>query len=519
MPKDSDLSLKPLPFALEWHPVISAIREALGAEAGALYLVGGAVRDSLLHRPIKDLDFAVAGDGQPWARRIANRLKGAYHPLDAERGVGRAIIEFEGERFAIDVAQFRGDSLATDLEGRDFTLNAIAAPLQGEMGYLIDPLNGIEDLRAKRLCLCAPDAIRSDPIRALRGVRQGVALKLLMTPETRAAIKTDGVRFVETSPERIRDELMLIMGGARPHVALRTLDMLGLLRLILPEVDAMRGMAQNKHHAFDVLEHTFNVVERLDGVLNVISPGRTDDTAADSALGMIVYALDRFRPMLQAHLAKPLSGGRTVRSLLILGALLHDAGKPATRSVGDDGETHFYQHEAVSAEMARHKGEALRLSTDEVERLAGMVAHHMRPALVDQASGEQVRARSIHRFWRKTGDEVGLDVCLIGQGDYLGKWGPALNVPQWIRRLQVIQSLLDGYFNRREEVVSPPTLVNGTELMHLLRLSPSPEIGRLLRLISEAQAAGEVTNKAEALIYAQAAHEGKVTIEPNEDED
>src|SRR5207244_13623361 len=126
-------------------------------------------------------------------------------------------------------------------------------------------------------------------------------------------------------------------------------------------------------------EHTLYVVERLDGLLTTISPARTEESAADSALGMIVYLLDRFRRKFQEHLAMPLPNDRTVRALLILAALLHDCGKPATRTVDEDGRIHFYQHEVIGADLVLERATALRLSNDEANRLSEIVRHHMRP--------------------------------------------------------------------------------------------------------------------------------------------
>lgn len=356
-----------LPFRLDWPPLINALLPLIGE--AELYLVGGAVRDAILRRPSHDLDLATPENGTYWARLMANRLKGAYFPLDEERGVGRAIIEFQGERYHLDVARFRGDSLEADLHGRDFTMNAIAVRLQGDMQMVLDPLDGVKDLMEKRLRRCAPDSIESDPIRALRAIRQSVQFKLMIEPQTRADLRMHGPKMIKTSAERLRDEFMTLLGGPRPNVALRTLDALGLLAPIVPEVTAMRGVAQSAPHIYDVWEHTLNVVERLDSILHTISPQRTDDSAADSAQGMIVYFLDRYRRGLQEHIGSALSNGRSVRAMLVLIALLHDCGKPQTKSVDADGKIHFYKHELLGAEMAEARAMALRLSNEEIGRI------------------------------------------------------------------------------------------------------------------------------------------------------
>src|SRR5512145_2994157 len=131
----------PAPFHLDWPPVLEALQKLTPGDM-PVYLVGGAVRDALLRRPIRDLDFVMGHDGRRWARKVANAFDGAYYPLDPERSVGRAIIEHEGERYIIDVSQYRNGALAADLAGRDFTVNAIAVSL-ADPQQLIDPLGGL----------------------------------------------------------------------------------------------------------------------------------------------------------------------------------------------------------------------------------------------------------------------------------------------------------------------------------------------------------------------------------------
>lgn len=488
----------PAPFELEYPPLVNALLPIIGE--AEVYLVGGCVRDALLRRPSHDLDLAVPDDGRRLARRIANAFQGDYYALDPERQVGRAIVRYNGVRYHVDVARFRGESLEQDLRGRDFTVNAIAVPLRGDLQRLIDPLNGVQDLFDKRLRRCSPEAIRDDPIRALRAIRQSVQFKLLIERETRADLRTYGVGIAHSSPERVRDEFMTILGGSKPHAALRALDSLGLLRLIVPEIDAMRGVTQSAPHIYDVLEHTLNAVERMDSVITTISPQRTDESAADSALGLIVYLLDVFRPQLQAHLDAPLPNGRSVRALLILAALLHDCGKPATRSVDEDGRIHFYRHESVGAELARERAEALRLSNEETARLVGCVRHHMRPMHLRNV--ESPSRRAIYRFW-KVAEGVGVDVCLLTLADYLAMVGTHLQVQAWLVHLQLVRTLLDAYFNRRAELVAPPPLINGTTLMEALNLPPGKLIGQLLDQIAEAQASGEISSAEEALELAR----------------
>jgi putative nucleotidyltransferase with HDIG domain len=252
---------------------------------------------------------------------------------------------------------------------------------------------------------------------------------------------------------------------------------------------------------FDVWEHTLRVIEALDIILMVISPDRTTDTAADGFYGMIVYRLDRYRKQLQAHLAHEWPNGRTHRALLMFAALYHDIAKPATRTVDEHGIAHFYEHERLGAEIVRERALALKLSTDEADRLEAIVRYHMRPHTLGMG-GSEVSTRSLYRYWKAT-EESGVDVALLTQADYLGVYAHTAQLKAWLAHLEIVAQLLEGYYFRREQQIAPTLLVNGNDLMQELAIAPSPEIGRLLRKIAEAQAVGEITTREQALDYAR----------------
>jgi tRNA nucleotidyltransferase/poly(A) polymerase len=498
----SALTPKPAPLYIEWPSLLSALQPILSANPHAVYLVGGAVRDALMRRPIHDLDFVSLGDGRIPAKTIADAFGGAYYPLDSEREIGRAIIEFEGNKYSLDISRARGKTLLEDLQGRDFTINAMAVPLTDDMQSVIDPLGGSTDIIKKIIRRCSPTAIADDPIRALRGIRQSAAFSMLIENETRKDIRQAGEHLSDTSIERVRDEFMNLLNGPRPHAALRALDMLGLLKWIVPEVEAMHGVQQSAPHIFDVWEHTLSVIEALDGILHTISPMRSVESASNTSDGMIVYLMDNFRQRFQDHLVNPLPNGRTVRSLLMLEALLHDCGKPATRSVGENGRIHFYKHELEGQGIAVERATTLRLSNEEVLRLGSVVRNHMRPMQLHMRANH-VSRRTIYRFWLATGQLAGIDVCLLTLADYLGMVGSSLSLQDWITHIQCVTPLLDGYFNRRDEIVAPTPLLTGREIMNELDLPAGPIVGRIVKALQEAQASGEIATRDQAIELAR----------------
>ncbi len=485
---------------LLWPSIIADLRAHAAGMDAPLYLVGGTVRDAVLGRPLHDIDLATPGDGVHIARRLADALGGTFYPLDRARGVGRAIVG--SGAIHIDVARFRGETLETDLRARDFTINAAAVDLTGDLQCIIDPLGGLDDLIHKRLRLCAPGAIVQDPTRALRAVRQSMAFSLHMDPAAREAVRRDGPGIVRVSAERVRDELMSMLGGPRPDGALRVLDALGLLDLIVPEVAPMRGMAQSYPHALTLWEHVLAVVKWLDAVLGLVEGGRKMEQAG---LAPVLSALHPFRDGLRDHLAQPWPDGRTTRSLMMLSALLHDVGKPQTRTADKDGRLHFFGHDQIGVEMAQRRAQALRLSRDEVRRVGATVRYHMRPMML--ANDPKVTGRAIFRFFRDA-RESGVDVCLLTLADYLGTAGAVLDLDNWQHYIGVVLELLDGYYKKHHKVVAPPSLLTGTDLKRELGLPQGPAIGRVLRAVQEAQAAGEIDTREEALAFARTQLEG-----------
>jgi tRNA nucleotidyltransferase/poly(A) polymerase len=470
-----------------WPDIVLDLADALADLETPLYLVGGAVRDAFLRRPIRDVDIAADGSGIQIARAIANRLGGDFFPLDAERDVGRALLDTPDGRLVFDVARFRGDSLQADLVDRDFAVNAMAVDLRGDLRLLIDPLGGEADLIAKRLRACSPMSIRHDPIRALRAVRISLQFGLRIEPATIAEIRANSGRLAQISPERVRDEFVKLLGLAKPALALQIANSLGLLTIIVPEVARLEDWQLPEPFELDGWKHTAAVVEHLADILRTISPARTDETAAQFSLGMLVMGLDRFRAQLQTHIARLWPDERPHASVLLLAALLHDAG--ATADGADAG---------ASAALTDARAAALHLSGGEREHLAQAIRHHRWL----EAVGDPTPLH-IHRFWRAA-STAGIDAILLGLANYLGSVGSAIDQDYWLMLVERARTVLFAYFEQYEQIVAPPLLINGTDLMHGLGLKPGPMIGDLLTLIREAQVQGEVLTADEALERARA---------------
>jgi poly(A) polymerase len=489
-----------LSLGQEFEAQLQRIRQVLPAHA-RLHLVGGAVRDLILGRRLHDFDFVMTGDVLGVARKVADHLGAMYFTLDAARRTGRIIwTQADGERLILDFAAQRGPDLESDLRLRDFTVNAMAMPLHGEM-QLIDPLGGAQDLHAKILRPCSTDSLIADPVRVLRAVRLSMAFNLQISSDTRRQIGVALDQLSQVSAERQRDELMRMLESPHPEAAVRLLDELGAMPFIMPELVAMKGVRQSPPHQLDVWEHSLRVLNHLEAVFDALDLEHRPGAAANSHMGLLVSRLGGYREQLNQHFLLPLTPDRSPRGLLFLAALYHDAGKPAAYRQDEDGRIRFLRHEQISAELASRRGHALPLSNDEVERLVSVVRHHMRPHHMAQ-TGRAPTRRTIYRFFRDCGP-AGVDICMLALADCLATYEAALPPDLWSNYLETIYLLLHAYWEQREELVSPPGLVNGYDLISELSLAPGPQIGRLLELIREAQATGQVKNRQQALKLAR----------------
>lgn len=473
---------------LVWSDAVLDMQDLLADDPTPAYIVGGAVRDALLRRPIKDIDIATPASGIELARTIANRMHGAFFRLDVERDVGRALVDGPDGRLVIDVASFRGADFYTDLVERDFTINAMAVDLHGDLSKLIDPLNGEADLYTRVIRQCSSASVADDPIRALRAVRQSTQFNARIEPDTLRAVRAQGQNLFDTSNERVRDEFMKLLTLPKPAAALRVLDTLGMLKIIIPASEGLHELNQTTPGGGSAMQHSLTVIEHLVEILACISPSRTDETAAQFRLGVLTMQLDRYRSQLQAHLSQALPDQRAYRAVLLLSALLHEAGR-----ITED-TTHYPTH---SADIADDTADQLRLSNMERNQIVAITRYHR---LFQDTT--DLTALSLHRFWKTTG-VTGIDVILLGLGRYLASVGLNLRQDDWLSVIQRAIRLLEAYFDQYDTIVEPPPLIDGTKLMNALNLKPGRIIGVILQQIQEAQVTGEVSTVDDAFALAR----------------
>ncbi len=484
-------------------PLVKKVLDILPA-AQEIYLVGGAVRDAFLSRPSYDLDFALPANGISLARNVANALGADFLALDGERDTGRVVVTAEDDsRTFLDFAVYRGAGLIEDLRGRDFTINAIAYNLRDET--IIDPTEGGKDLRAKVIRACAPTSLSDDPVRILRAVRLAASLDFHIEKNTRELMKQSTSDLGRISPERLRDEIFKMLGGPKPDACMRALEMLGIFPYLMPELSAMKGVTQSEPHVYDVWTHTLSALDYLDQTISALRVGYDAEKTNDMFTGLLGLRLGRYREQIAKHFAEPLNPDRSLRSLLFFATLYHDVCKPETKTVEDSGRIRFFDHDEKGAEVAAERLRSFNLSNDEIEQARVIIKNHMRiHAFADRLERDKQTPsrKAIYRFFRDSG-KAGIDLVLFALADVRATRAHALTVESWTVYLDIARILLENYYEKPEEVISPPRLLDGNTLMKELDIKPGPIVGQLLESIRENQAAGKIETLDQALAFAR----------------
>jgi putative nucleotidyltransferase with HDIG domain len=460
------------------------VTEALDAARGALagrpaWVVGGAVRDALLGRPVSDLDLVVTDDARGAARRLARSAGGPSFELSSEFGAWRVI--GPQRRWQVDVTPLQGGTLRSDLARRDFTINAMAQPLDG--GDLVDPYGGAGDLEAGRLRMVAEAAFDDDPLRVLRLVRLACELGLVPEPATFAAAAARAPRITDVSVERVFAELKRVVAADRVRDGLALMERLDLVAHVLPELAALRGVEQNRYHHLDVYDHTLAVLDQTVALQRDPAPALGEELAGP----------------LKAFLARPLADELTRGTALRLGALLHDVAKPQTQTRNSDGSIlGFPGHADQGADMSRAVLTRLRASEKLRAHVAGLARHHLRLGyLVHEAP---LDGRALYRYLART-SPVEVDVSLLSVADRLATRGRKADEAIG-RHLEVARVVLPAALDF-PAFAAQPALVRGDRLAAELGLRPGPALGELLAELEAARYAGEIATREDAVALAR----------------
>ena len=425
-----------------------------------------------------DFDFCLKRGSISFGKKLATHLKSGFVLLDKEHGACRVVKKAKDKIYTLDFTDFRGADLQEDVLHRDFTINTLALSLEDIFSgkplddCMVDHYSARKDIKTGRIKIVNKDSFSEDPLRILRAFSFSCMLGFKIEEQTLRSAKRQKNKLKDVSSERIRDELFKIFDTKQAFNCLSLLDELGLLKIIVPEIEKCRGLNQGPYHHLDIWKHSLETLRQFEMLLEELK-GNKD---------------------VREYVFECLSSGRKRSSLLKLASLLHDIGKPGALR-REDGKIKFHGHEAIGARICQVICQRLKLSNDETEALKKVTFLHLRPGYL--ADSEQPSARAVFRFFRDADKET-VSVLLVSLADQRSTRGPLTTRQSRQQHERVVSRLIKECFKRAKETKAP-RLINGDDLIKEFKLKPSPLIGKILLEVEELQAIGKVKNKEEAL--------------------
>ena len=436
---------------IERAPLAGTLAQAFKAKGYRLALVGGPVRDAILGRLGNDLDFTT--DARPEVTKEI--LKNwAEHIWDT--GIEFGTIAGKRGETTVEITTYRsdkydpssrkpevefGDNIEGDLSRRDFTVNAMALELTGDKPVFIDVFNGVQDLGAKilRTPVSPEQSFSDDPLRMMRAARFAAQLNFEVEASALKAMRDMAERINIISAERVRDELIKLLMSNQPRKGIEILVATGLGDLVLPEIPKLKLEIDEHHHHKDVYEHSLTVLEQA-----IALEARLDG-----------------------------------KNLVIrLAALLHDIGKPKTRELIPGGGVSFHHHEVVGARLAKDRLKKLRFSNEVIEEVELLISLHLR--FHGYGDGEWTDS-AVRRYVRDAGE-------LLTHLHVLTRADCTTRNQRKAERLAATYDELEARIARlaaEEELAAIRPDLDGGEVMQLLNLKPSRQVGQALDFLLE----------------------------------
>ncbi|MGD2028448.1 MAG: HD domain-containing protein [Desulfobacterales bacterium] len=435
------------------------------------YIIGGSIRDLLLDRIPTDYDIAVTGNPKEFAEKMAENISGRWVEIGKP---GQTIIRVVSNDQIFDITSLNGAFIEHNLKKRDFTINAMAYDLSSKR--IIDCVGGLRDLADKKVRMVSTDVFKKDPIRLIRAYRIGACLNFEIESQTAATISAYAKLIHHSAGERIREEIFKLLGTSKSYHYISQMADAGLLSAVFPDVDRLKGCFQNRHHRYDVFEHTLKAYLHLETLLN------HPETLFPETCNQIRQYIDEKKSV-----------------LLKYAILLHDLGKPWTKTIDNRGKIHFYGHSRKSADLALKLSQKLRLSNREKRFVDCIVRNHLHPLFLFTAmQKKKLTPKGVTRFFKKCGDNTPA-LLLHTIADSRAKQDPSNQTNEIF--IGFVKEMMHQFFYRFKPKIDEPPLITGRDLIHEFGLVPSPEFKTILNLVQEEKLTNKIKSRSEALAW------------------
>ena len=437
-----------------------------------LYLVGGAVRDYLMKKDTHDYDIIVEDiSAKDFCEEFSKDNEVAtVITLDEVNNIYRIVMPDKINY--IDVTNPINNSLKDDLNRRDLTINALAIDIKTE--ELIDLSGGKQDIKNGVIRAISEENFIDDPLRMIRAFRFASVLGFEIDKNTKSIIKKHSGLILKPAIERINCEILKLFGGENAHQILLEMDKAGLIDILFPIMLDVKKVPSNTHHHLDLFNHSIETVKQIQQIYE--SSGKE----------------------VKEHLERIDFGGDTRLAHLKFAGFLHDIGKFSTWTIEDDGRHRFIRHDEIGEEIAKAILKKSKFSKKQIEYICQMIRHHMYPSSV--ISAPNLSDKIYMRYVRKAGDNA-IDMITIAKADRLSALGPMVTKEMVEDNINGLNKLQDFYIKIKPTLKPIPKLLSGNDIMKILNIKPSKELGKILSDLNEAQLEGKVNTKEEAIEF------------------
>lgn len=426
--------------------ILNSIKDIINTHR--VFLVGGYLRNYFLKNEISsDRDLVCLDSALALAKEISDFLSATLIELDSENQIYRVVLKDKKNYF--DISQAFDSDILKDAKRRDFTINSVFYDLNKE--EIFDPMDGIKDIKNKIIRCVDFNNLIDDPLRFLRLYRFLANTDFEIEKELLEFSKINFSKINTVAKERINQEIIHLFEGEFVCNALEKMFDNGALELIFPFVSKIKVIPPNTHHHLDLIHHSIETVRQI----------------------------------------------RINNPLLKIAAFYHDIGKPACWTIEPKGRHRFIGHDLKGAKIAVNELKELKFSKKQIKYITDMIKYHIYPAsLINCADNKKAYAR----FVRKLGDNV-VDIIELSRADRLSAQGVAVTKEMVDSALNHLENLLNYYNEMKEVLNAPKPILDGNEIIEILNIKPSKQVGLILESLKEAQLMKTVTTKQEAIDF------------------
>ncbi len=436
------------------------------------YIVGGFVRDVLLNKKSPDRDLIICNcDVEKFSRELSDKLNAHFIELDSINKIYRIVLENKIDY--IDITMPIENDFEKDIKRRDLTINAIAYNLN--TSEIVDLVGGVDDIKNKKIKGICDKNFEDDPLRLLRIFRFYAKTGFDIDESLIELSKKLYKRINEPAKERVTVELLKMFEGKYCDLALLKLDECGILEEIFPIYKEVKTIPPNSHHHLDLIHHLIESVRQV----------------------QIIY--EKSSEEVKAYLETVKYGSVQELAFLKLATFLHDIGKPSCWTIEEDTHRHrFIKHDEIGSKLVVPILKDLKFSKKQIQYVQTLIKYHIYPSSL--VSAEDVTDKAFMKFYRKM-DGFVIDVIILAMADRLSARGEKITEEIVRKNINGLTNLLNDYLEMRKDIKPLEKLLDGRDIMELLKIKQGPKLGEIINLLKEAQISGNVTTKEEAIDF------------------